>query len=296
MALQNHQSLENPFEIQGNSTKLSPEEFHTKLYNERMDAILIDIRSNDNYRDFHIPTVENRINSFSEDSFMEELKKLDLQKEAHYLMYCNSGLISPIMAQLMEKEGFTNISILEGGIKAWHKAGKECTGSHEQFNRRQIANTMAQNHHEKRRKSDEINDDEIRSINPLSFYKKLYRNRTKYVLVDARSEQAYRQEHIPTVEHRIDTFTEATIKNDLYKTDGDEFTEKQYILNTQNKHLLYCQDGTESLRVAKQMKAEGFNSVQILQGGINAWIQMQLPCSGTKSATISTQGPSLLHV
>lgn len=248
--------------------ELTPEQFHTKLYSQRMNSTLIDIRSNEDYRNIHIPAVEGRIDFFSEENFMNEIKLLD--KNGNYLLYCNSGKVSPVMAKIMQKEGFKNINILIGGIKAWHAKGKTCTGlDHEEFNRRQQTQEMLTEYHQQRRSSDVLEDTEIKSLSPIGFYNKLYNNRVHYVLIDIRSEQEYREEHIPAVEGRINHFSEDTIAKDINK------------LDKQNTYLMYCQDGVESLRVAKQMKENGFY-ISILQGGINAWIKAHLGCTGSK--------------
>lgn len=69
---------------------------------------------------------------------------------------------------------------------------------------------------------------------------------------------------------------------------------KSHILNTQNiawmqqdelafqslknhSFILICQDGRQSSQLAKKLKAQGFEQIEILAGGIQAWQQDDLP-------------------
>ena len=69
---------------------------------------------------------------------------------------------------------------------------------------------------------------------------------------------------------------------------------KSHILNTQNiawlqqdelafqalkndNLILICQDGRQSVQLAEKLKAQGFEKIEILAGGIQSWQQDDLP-------------------
>ena len=51
--------------------------------------------------------------------FKREISKLD--KNTTYLLYCSIGKLSMKAAEYMKEEGFNNLYVLEGGLKAWNK-------------------------------------------------------------------------------------------------------------------------------------------------------------------------------
>ncbi|MEI0564745.1 metal-sensing transcriptional repressor [Brachyspira pulli] len=51
--------------------------------------------------------------------FKREISKLD--KELPYMLYCSVGKLSVKAAEYMKDEGFNNLYVLEGGLKAWNK-------------------------------------------------------------------------------------------------------------------------------------------------------------------------------
>lgn len=51
--------------------------------------------------------------------FKREISKLD--KELPYILYCSVGKLSVKAAEYMKDEGFKNLYVLEGGLKAWNK-------------------------------------------------------------------------------------------------------------------------------------------------------------------------------
>lgn len=82
-------------------------------------ALVIDVRTPDEFADGHIPGAQN-INS-SSPLFTEHLRALD--KEATYVVNCQSGGRSSRAVSLMDELGFKNAHNLTGGIIAWRKAG-----------------------------------------------------------------------------------------------------------------------------------------------------------------------------
>ena len=57
------------------------------------------------------------------DKVEEQLHLLPPKKEAKIVLYCMSGRMSDIAANTLVRQGYTNVSHLEGGMLAWEKAG-----------------------------------------------------------------------------------------------------------------------------------------------------------------------------
>ena len=53
----------------------------------------------------------------------EQLHLLPPQKDAKIVLYCMSGRMSDIAANTLVRQGYTNVSYLEGGMQAWEQAG-----------------------------------------------------------------------------------------------------------------------------------------------------------------------------
>ena len=98
---------------------LSPEEFD-KLRREKKDAVVLDVRTKEEYEKGHIPG--SVLIDFTSDDFAKEVAKLDKNKT--YLVHCGSGGRSARACNKMGQAQFTNLFNLEGGMTAWQKAGK----------------------------------------------------------------------------------------------------------------------------------------------------------------------------
>jgi rhodanese-related sulfurtransferase len=80
-------------------------------------AVLIDIRPNDQFVAGHIPQARNlpakdipqKVNS--------------LPKNKPLIVVCDVGRSASVAAAQLRKLGFTDVSVLEGGLKAWNDAG-----------------------------------------------------------------------------------------------------------------------------------------------------------------------------
>lgn len=84
------------------------------------DAIILDIRTDQEYHDGSLPGSKN-IDFYQTELFKKELEKLD--KSAKYLIFCRSGNRSAKAIELMKSLGFTNVAELDGGIISWQNAG-----------------------------------------------------------------------------------------------------------------------------------------------------------------------------
>lgn len=87
-----------------------------KIFNEKNpNNIFIDVREPDEWQEGVIPNalkislgeVKNNINKFD--------------KNKNYIMVCRSGKRSEKASQIMENEGFANITNFNGGMLEWYK-------------------------------------------------------------------------------------------------------------------------------------------------------------------------------
>ena len=86
---------------------------------ELNDAILVDVRTEDEYNSGYI---ENSLNiDYFSNEFSVNADKLD--KNTPIILYCRSGKRSSMSAKKISKLGFKEIYNLEGGILEWIEEG-----------------------------------------------------------------------------------------------------------------------------------------------------------------------------
>jgi rhodanese-related sulfurtransferase len=98
---------------------LTPKDFEIKM-NESKDRLLIDVRTQDEYRQGHLPNAL-LLDYYSRD-FNDQLSKLDKSKPV--FVYCASGGRSNAAARVMKDMGFKQVFDLQGGFRAWSQAQK----------------------------------------------------------------------------------------------------------------------------------------------------------------------------
>jgi phage shock protein E len=91
-----------------------------KVLQENKRAVVLDVRTPKEYAAGHIAGATN-LDFYAKD-FESKLDTLDKQKP--YLVHCAAGGRSAKARDLMQKHQFHTIYHLEGGFKAWEKAGK----------------------------------------------------------------------------------------------------------------------------------------------------------------------------
>ena len=101
-----------------NVKNIGVEEFD-RLRTDRK-AITLDVRTPSEYANGHVPGAVN-IDYASKD-FAEKIAALD--RSHPYLVHCAAGIRSSKACERMSKLNFTNLYNLDGGFKAWQKAGK----------------------------------------------------------------------------------------------------------------------------------------------------------------------------
>ena len=94
---------------------LGPDEFAAAFKN-RPDAVLIDVRTPEEFESGHLPGAIN-INVQGSD-FHEQVDDLDPMKP--YFVYCKAGARSSAAMRYMLAQGFNDVHNLVGGIMAWN--------------------------------------------------------------------------------------------------------------------------------------------------------------------------------
>ena len=107
-------SLENDKQSEKAVVELPPDEFSSKL-SSTTNAVLIDVRKPEEVAEGKIDGAVNI--DYTDSSFPQKIAELD--KSQPYFVYCKSGKRSSDAAQQMEKLGFENIFVLEGGYAQW---------------------------------------------------------------------------------------------------------------------------------------------------------------------------------
>lgn len=100
-----------------NLVNFPPERFEEAI--QKDDAKILDVRTLREYNNGHISGVKHLPLS----SLKTEVKALD--KDSNYFLICATGHRSRAAAALMIGNGIHNIGHLEGGMRAWVKAGKK---------------------------------------------------------------------------------------------------------------------------------------------------------------------------
>ena len=93
----------------------TPEDLSRSI--ELGEVKLLDVRSNDEWKEGHIEQAEHR--------FLGHLPKYlgELPSDENYVMQCRSGARSAIAASVLQAAGFKNVVNLTGGYAAWKSAG-----------------------------------------------------------------------------------------------------------------------------------------------------------------------------
>lgn len=94
---------------------LSQEEWAVRLQNDE-NAFILDVRTEDEVADGHIPNMAN-IDIHLGQGFIDELEKLD--KSKNYYVYCRSGARSGQACAIMNSLGFESTYNLQGGFMNW---------------------------------------------------------------------------------------------------------------------------------------------------------------------------------
>jgi rhodanese-related sulfurtransferase len=100
---------------------ISPEEAHEKQKNQHCP--LIDVREPLEYRQQHAVGAElYPIDRLEGDGVLDRTD-FGVNKDEDILVICQHGGRSNRVAEMLERKGYTNVSVVEGGTSAWAEAG-----------------------------------------------------------------------------------------------------------------------------------------------------------------------------
>lgn len=103
----------------GARTDLSPQEFSRQLGEKKDAAILVDVRTPDEFNSGHLQGAISL--DFNGPAFQEGLAKLPKDKEVY--VYCHSGGRSAASVSSFLKAGHKHVTNLADGIAGWKSAG-----------------------------------------------------------------------------------------------------------------------------------------------------------------------------
>ena len=86
---------------------------------ERGDAVLIDVREDEDWRDDHAKGAKHLTRGTLELEIEEQVPDL----KTPIICYCGGGSRSALAAESLQKMGYENVRSLAGGFRAWKEAG-----------------------------------------------------------------------------------------------------------------------------------------------------------------------------
>ena len=101
-----------PLVMKGNAKHVNASEA-TQMINHK--AQVIDVRSPEEFASGHV----RQSKSLPMQSLVQSLPGAKLKQDKPVLIICASGMRARRAASLLSKEGFTDIAILDGGLKTW---------------------------------------------------------------------------------------------------------------------------------------------------------------------------------
>ncbi len=101
--------------LAGGAIKISPGKL--PQVQTRKSAVLVDIRSQDEFRKGHI---EQSLN-LPLDTLESNLKKLNKYRGKPLILVCQTGMRAGKAAGILKKNQFEELYVLDGGVASWHK-------------------------------------------------------------------------------------------------------------------------------------------------------------------------------
>jgi rhodanese-related sulfurtransferase len=100
-----------------NVTEISPDEAQAQT--ERGDAVLIDVREGEDWREEHAKGAKHLERGTIELEIEERVPDL----KTPIICYCGGGSRSALVTESLKKMGYENVRSLAGGFRAWKEAG-----------------------------------------------------------------------------------------------------------------------------------------------------------------------------
>ena len=102
------------------TAQITPTELQRQLA-ERDRPLVLDVRTDDEWREGHLPGALHIMGGYLPERINE------IPRDRPLVVMCGSGYRSTIAASVLERAGFTEITNLTGGMKAWKDAGLDTT-------------------------------------------------------------------------------------------------------------------------------------------------------------------------
>ena len=102
-------------------TEISPAEARAQA--ERGDAVLIDVREGSDWRAGHAAGAQHLDRGIIEMEIEEQVP----DPSTPIVCYCGGGSRSALVADNLQKMGYTNVKSMSGGLRAWKEAGLPVT-------------------------------------------------------------------------------------------------------------------------------------------------------------------------
>ena len=102
---------------------ISPQQLHEVKRHGRYAPVL-DVRSVDEYRGGHIPGAQLiPIDALSADALAQTFKRPSLGREETLYITCHAGPRALQAAERLQRAGFNNVTLIEGGTRRWEELG-----------------------------------------------------------------------------------------------------------------------------------------------------------------------------
>src|SRR3954469_22944592 len=104
-------------EAKKNIAEISPDEAQAQM--ERGDAVLIDVREKEDWREDHAKGAKHLGRGMIELEIEEQVPDL----KTPIICYCGGGSRSALVTESLQKMGYENVRSMAGGFRAWKEAG-----------------------------------------------------------------------------------------------------------------------------------------------------------------------------
>lgn len=98
-------------------TEIAPAEARHRI--ERNEALLIDVREESDWAEGHAQGARHLSRGIIELEIEEQVP----DTSTSIICYCGGGSRSALVAESLQKMGYTNVRSLTGGLRAWKEAG-----------------------------------------------------------------------------------------------------------------------------------------------------------------------------
>ena len=102
-------------------TEISPTEAAAK--SKSGEAVIVDVREKDEWAEGHIPDATHMSRGTIELDVEEKVP----DRDSMIICHCGGGGRSALVAETLQKMGYTNVRSMAGGLRAWKAAGLPTT-------------------------------------------------------------------------------------------------------------------------------------------------------------------------